>query len=136
MGIGWDKLGDLRNYKTQKDIQRKMQEIYNYEKPVFKAGVCFAFANDIKPGDVVFVKKGSLTDYPDFGTPVPLNEGRDAEEIEAILILGVQDSPFVEDVTDIIIKQVLEEGVDVWSISFKLHLVTGETSDFSTVVGN
>ncbi|GHV48188.1 hypothetical protein FACS189499_07100 [Clostridia bacterium] len=51
MAIGWESLGDLREFATKADIQ---------EKGIGKndAHCCWQFANDIKVGDVVFVKQG------------------------------------------------------------------------------
>ena len=59
MGIGWDKMGDLRNYKSKEEIFDKIQELYNQDAPPKgKALINYFFANEINPGDIVFVKKG------------------------------------------------------------------------------
>lgn len=57
--IGWDYLGDLRAYASKSDIKLKMQEIENSEYSfTMSAHATWQFANEIKPGDVVFAKKG------------------------------------------------------------------------------
>ena len=59
MAIGWDYLGDLRAYASKSDIQKKMQEFENSEFSFkMSAHATWQFANEIKPGDVVFAKKG------------------------------------------------------------------------------
>ncbi len=59
MAIGWDELGDLNKYNTKKEIVDTFREI-NHSKSSFKndAGATWQFANEMKPGDMVFVKKG------------------------------------------------------------------------------
>lgn len=59
MAIGWDNLGDLSDYSSKEDIRKKMKELYgdtsSYMNQVLAT---WQFANEIKPGDIVFVKKG------------------------------------------------------------------------------
>lgn len=59
MAIGWADLGDLSDYSSKEDIRRKMKELYgdtsSYKNQVLAT---WQFANEIKPGDIVFVKKG------------------------------------------------------------------------------
>lgn len=59
MAIGWDDLGDLMQYSTKEDMRSKMKELYgdnsSYKNQVHAT---WQFANSIKPGDIVFVKKG------------------------------------------------------------------------------
>ncbi|MBM7702914.1 AAA family ATPase [Metabacillus iocasae] len=59
MAIGWDKLGDLKQYKTKDAMKTKMKEIYGEEYSYKNAGhATWQFANDLTIGDVVIVKKG------------------------------------------------------------------------------
>ena len=59
MAIEWDDLGDLRNYDSQEEIKEKLKELYNWKNPVVKANICIEFVMEVKPGDIVFVKKGT-----------------------------------------------------------------------------
>lgn len=59
MAIGWSDVGDLSDYSTKDEIRTKMKELYgdtgSYKNQVLAT---WQFANEIKPGDIVFVKKG------------------------------------------------------------------------------
>lgn len=59
MGIGWCALGDLSNYNSKAEMKDKMKQVYG-EQYSYKnaAHATWQFANDVKPGDIVFVKKG------------------------------------------------------------------------------
>jgi flagellar biosynthesis GTPase FlhF len=60
MGIGWDKLGDFKQYLSKEEMKRKMKEIYGQEFSYKNAGhATWQFANEVKIGDVIIVKKGS-----------------------------------------------------------------------------
>jgi hypothetical protein len=59
MGIGWDKLGDLKQYPTKDSMKTKMKEIYGEEYSYKNAGhATWQFANELKIDDVIIVKKG------------------------------------------------------------------------------
>lgn len=59
MGIGWDKLGDLKQYPTKESMKEKMKEIYGSEYSYKNAGhATWQFANEINIGDVIIVKHG------------------------------------------------------------------------------
>ena len=59
MAVGWDELGDLSRYSSKQNIKEKMKEVYGEDKNYMNDGhALWQFANDVKPGDVVFVKKG------------------------------------------------------------------------------
>lgn len=59
MGIGWGDIGDLKLYKTKDQMKKKMKECYGEEYSYKNsAHATWQFANDMKPGDIVFVKKG------------------------------------------------------------------------------
>ena len=59
MAIGWDDMGDLMQYSSKEEMRAKMREVYggasSYKNQVHAT---WQFANDIKPGDIIFVKKG------------------------------------------------------------------------------
>ena len=59
MAIGWPGMGDLSVYGSKEEMRGKMRELYggasSYRNQVLAT---WQFANEIKPGDVVFVKKG------------------------------------------------------------------------------
>lgn len=59
MAIGWDGMGDLMAYSTKEEMRTKMKELYG-EEGSYKnqAHATWQFANALKPGDIVFVKKG------------------------------------------------------------------------------
>ena len=59
MGLGWDKIGDLKDYKMQDDLIAPLKLNYGEDSSqVQNANMLYNFANDIKPGDIVFAKKG------------------------------------------------------------------------------
>lgn len=59
MAIGWDDIGDLTAFASKEAIKQKMQECMDAALS-YKNGALalWQFANEMKPGDVVFVKKG------------------------------------------------------------------------------
>ncbi|NMA17589.1 MAG: AAA domain-containing protein [Clostridiaceae bacterium] len=59
MGIGWDELGDLRVFSSKEQIRQRLQEIYDSTSShVNSVLATWQFANEMKPGDVIFAKKG------------------------------------------------------------------------------
>ena len=59
MGIGWKGIGDLRQYATKDAMKAAMKEKIDPDKPYKNAAhATWQFANEMKPGDVIFVKKG------------------------------------------------------------------------------
>lgn len=59
MGIGWDELGDLSKYESKDSMKQKMKTLYGEEYSYKNAGhATWQFANEVKPGDIVFVKRG------------------------------------------------------------------------------
>ena len=59
MGIGWEEMGDLKAYPTKNDMKQKMKELYGEEYSYRNAGhATWQFANEIRIGDIVFVKSG------------------------------------------------------------------------------
>ncbi|MCR5743306.1 MAG: AAA family ATPase [Lachnospiraceae bacterium] len=59
MAIGWDQLGDLNNYASKAEIKNELRKLYDATKSYKNvAHATWQFANEMKPGDVVFAKKG------------------------------------------------------------------------------
>ncbi|WP_298827535.1 AAA family ATPase [uncultured Planococcus sp.] len=59
MGTRREEIGDLKLYTTKSAIKDKMKEIYGEEFTYRNAGhAAWQFANEMKVGDVIFVKKG------------------------------------------------------------------------------
>ena len=59
MGLGWFEIGDLNQYESKKEIAEKMKDVYGGDSSYKNsAHAVWQFARDIKPGDVVFAKKG------------------------------------------------------------------------------
>ena len=59
MGLGWDKIGDLKDYRKQEDLIAPLKLNYGEDSSqVQNANMLYNFAYDMKPGDVVFAKKG------------------------------------------------------------------------------
>ena len=60
VAIGWDSLGDLRNYDSKRAMENKLQELSADEKPRMNSATeCFQFCRTMKEGDYVFAKKGA-----------------------------------------------------------------------------
>lgn len=59
MAIGWGEVGDLRGFESKNKIKQKMWEVYgdtsSYTNSVL---ALWQFAHEMRPGDIVFVKKG------------------------------------------------------------------------------
>jgi MoxR-like ATPase len=67
IGIGWDDLGDLKQYNSNEDIANKLQEIFDEEGLRTNDSLaCFQFANEISDGDIIITKKGR-TSYLGYG---------------------------------------------------------------------
>lgn len=59
IAINWGKIGDLSQFPSKEDMKVRMQEFYGSDYTYVNAGhAAWQFANDMKPGDVVFAKKG------------------------------------------------------------------------------
>ncbi len=59
MAIGWDQIGDLRLYESKEAMKQAMKEKVDPTKSYLHAAhATWQFANEMKPGDIVFVKKG------------------------------------------------------------------------------
>lgn len=59
MGLGWHQLGDLRGYATKEEmLQRLLETRDDNTSQTNSARAVWQFANEMKPGDVIFVKRG------------------------------------------------------------------------------
>jgi len=59
MGIGWDELGDLSKFPSKDSMKERMKTLYGAEYSYKNAGhATWQFANEVKPGDIIFVKRG------------------------------------------------------------------------------
>ncbi|MGG3480005.1 AAA family ATPase [Peribacillus frigoritolerans] len=60
IGIGWEELGDLRQYNSQRELSDALKEAFQLDhNPTNDALANYQFANEMKIGDYVFVKKGT-----------------------------------------------------------------------------
>lgn len=59
MGIGWDDVTDLKGFISKEEIKDYMKKVYDPSYSYKNNAHClWQFANEIKIGDVIFVKKG------------------------------------------------------------------------------
>ena len=59
MGLGWDFLGDLEQYKNRTDVEKVISEHRNDDKrPTNDSKAVWDFYKEIKPGDIVYAKAG------------------------------------------------------------------------------
>lgn len=59
MGIGWDELGDLRQYKSKSEIRTALRQVWGEERSYTNiAHALWQFAYEMQPGDIVFAKRG------------------------------------------------------------------------------
>lgn len=59
MAIGWDAIGDFRDYNSKDEIKQVMNKYYDPSRSyIHSACATWEFANEMKPGDIVFAKNG------------------------------------------------------------------------------
>ncbi len=59
MAIGWDELGDLKQYPSKDSMKAKMKQVYGEEYSYKNsAHATWQFANELHPDDIVYAKKG------------------------------------------------------------------------------
>ena len=62
MAFGKDSIGNLKSFKSKEEMKLKMQETIDSQKEFTQsANMAWQFANVMKPGDIVFAKKGRHT---------------------------------------------------------------------------
>lgn len=60
MGIGWDNIGSLNQYDSQENIEKALQKTEGSgSTQIVNAKALWQFVNEMKQGDIVFVKKGT-----------------------------------------------------------------------------
>ena len=61
MCIGWDKLGGLSQYASREDMRGAIKMLYPTDGSAVNDSLAvWQFANEMKPGDIVFAKKGKF----------------------------------------------------------------------------
>ena len=59
MGIGWDKIPDLKTFESKEEIKDCLRDKYDPRYTYINHGHClWQFANEMKIGDIIFVKRG------------------------------------------------------------------------------
>ncbi len=59
MGIGWSKLGNVEKYASKEDIRKSLHTLYSSKYSQKNSALAlWQFSREIKPGDVVFAKRG------------------------------------------------------------------------------
>lgn len=62
MGIGWDDLGNLKKYESKELIRESLISHYGNDTSRSNDALAnYQFANEIRPGDIIIVKKGRNT---------------------------------------------------------------------------
>ena len=59
MGIGWSKLGNVEQYASKEDIRKSLRALYSSKFSQKNSALAlWQFSRELKPGDVVFAKRG------------------------------------------------------------------------------
>ena len=59
MGLGWDELGDLSIYDSKQEIRDRLREIHGSDSSFVNSALAtWQFVHELKPGDVIFAKRG------------------------------------------------------------------------------
>lgn len=59
MGVGWSKLGNVEKYASKEDIRKNLRTLYSRKYSQKNSALAlWQFSREIKPGDVVFAKRG------------------------------------------------------------------------------
>lgn len=59
MGLGWDEIGDYSQYDSKEEIKTALQKTIDSSRTFSNVvHAIWQFANEMKPGDVIYVKKG------------------------------------------------------------------------------
>jgi len=59
VGISWDYLGDLTEYRSREEVQTEIAEHEGRQNPSMDSLAVWQFVTDMKPGDVVIAKQGN-----------------------------------------------------------------------------
>ncbi|HRN51917.1 MAG TPA: AAA family ATPase [Gemmatimonadaceae bacterium] len=58
IAIGWEELGDLREYATQSALTKAIRKAYGRANPTNDALCCYQFCREMADGDRVYIKQG------------------------------------------------------------------------------
>ena len=59
MGVGWSKVGNVEKYASKEDIRKNLRTLYSSKYSQKNSALAlWQFSREIKPGDVVFAKRG------------------------------------------------------------------------------
>lgn len=60
MLLGWDEMGDFRDYETRQDVVEHLREVYGNEDNTYTNAslAIWQFCREMRPGDIVYVKRG------------------------------------------------------------------------------
>jgi hypothetical protein len=59
IAIGWNELGDLSKFQDLEETVDKMRGVYSRDhNPMNDSRACYEFAHEMRPGDLVFAKRG------------------------------------------------------------------------------
>lgn len=59
MGVGWSKLGNVEKYASKEDVRKNLRTLYSSKYSQKNSALAlWQFSREIKPGDVVFAKRG------------------------------------------------------------------------------
>ncbi len=82
MGLGRNKLGDLNQYSSKKEIQERLQELESTRsKKHNDAAANFEFVNEIKPKDIIINNKRNTLLNKAIVLPVLTTEGSNLNSI-------------------------------------------------------
>ncbi len=60
ISVGWEEIGDLAAYESKEEMKDAMKKVFDPTKTYKNwAHATWQFANEMKPGDIVFAKKGT-----------------------------------------------------------------------------
>ena len=58
IGIGWDEIGDLREFDSRTEVHEQLRDILDKPNPHNDSLACYQFAHEMQRGDYVLVKQG------------------------------------------------------------------------------
>ncbi|MDE5977323.1 MAG: hypothetical protein K2G70_02500, partial [Turicibacter sp.] len=62
IAIGWGEIGDLTSFSSKEQMKKAMKQCYNEDiSYINRAHATWQFVHEVKPGDIIFVKRGLST---------------------------------------------------------------------------
>lgn len=61
MAIGWNELGDPSAYQSKKQLSDALSNVFGHDNPTKDTDSIWSFFHDIRPGDVIWARKGLTT---------------------------------------------------------------------------